>query len=474
MCSASHRRWNWSLRTRLTVWTTSTLLASLLAGFAWAHHNLRAVLEARNDTFLEQKLTELSAIADDVSSGSQSEALEAEIVREATAYEEGFIVVWRRGGESRAAPDGDESRRVSATLETAQLSETPKTIECSGTTERYRAVRTRLVLDQGPESELDMALALGPTAADLAQFDRRVAAGGAAFFLLAVAGGRLLSRQALRPVAASIATAQRLNPQDLSARLPLTGADDELDRLAATINDLLDRLAADHAQIIRFTADASHELRSPLGAMRAAVEVALQQSRSADEYRDMLASLGEQCERLTALVNKLLLLARADAGQVEIRRSEVDLTALVGEVVDLYQPLAEDRGVQIAWQATEAVNVQGDASWLRQMAVNLLDNAIKFSETGGRVELRVEKAGGRARFAVSDAGIGIAPERLPHVFERFYQVDGARSAGGHGLGLSICRWIAEIHGGTIEAASRPGEGATFTVSLPTGVPQRPS
>lgn len=473
MCSASPSRWNGSLRTRLTVWTTSTLLASLLAGFAWAHHNLRAVLEARNDTFLEQKLTELSAIADDVSSGSQSEALEAEIVREAAAYEAGFIVVWRRAGEARTAPDGEEGRRVAVALRTVKLSEQPATIKCSGTTERYRAVRTRLVLDGGAESELDMALSLGPTAADLAQFDRRVAAGGVAFLVLAVVGGLFLSRQALRPVAASIATAQRLNPQDLSARLPRTGADDELDRLAATINDLLDRLAADHAQIIRFTADASHELRSPLGAMRAAVEVALQQPRSADEYREMLASLGEQCERLTALVNKLLLLARADAGQVEIRREEVDLTALVGEVVDLYQPLAEDRGVQLEWHAGQTVNIEGDESWLRQMAVNLLDNAIKFSEPGGRVVLHLEAADGHLLLVVRDAGIGIAPERLPHVFERFYQVDGARSAGGHGLGLSICRWIAEIHGGTIEATSQPGDGATFKVVLPQAKKARP-
>ncbi|HUY90117.1 MAG TPA: heavy metal sensor histidine kinase [Pirellulales bacterium] len=466
MCSANRRPWNWSLRTRLTLWTTSTLLASLLAGFAWAHHNLRAVLEARNDAFLEQKLIELTAVVRDVSAASQSAALEAEIRREVAAYDEGFVVVWRRKAGSWVMPSGDKGRRLAARLATAGLSATPTTIECVESADRYRAVRTRLAIEQGPRSELDLALSLRPTEADLAQFDRRVAAGGAAFFLLAVAGGLLLSRQALRPVAASIATAQRLNPQELSARLPRSGADDELDRLAATINDLLDRLAADHAQIIRFTADASHELRSPLGAMRAAVEVALQQSRSADEYREVLASLGEQCERLTALVNKLLLLARADAGQAEVRFVAVDLAALVEEVAELYQPLAEDRGVQLVWRTQSGIEIEGDPGWLRQLAINLIDNAIKFAAPGGCVTLRLETAGDHVRFAVSDTGIGIAPDRLPHVFERFYQVDAARSAGGHGLGLSICRWIAQIHGGTIDAESRLGEGTTFTVRLP--------
>src|SRR5262249_31161796 len=148
--------------------------------------------------------------------------------------------------------------------------------------------------------------------------------GAAVFLILAIAGGLFLSRQALSPVAESIRAARRLDPENLSERLPRTGAGDELDELAGTINGLLDRLAAYHAQIIRFTADASHELRSPLGAMRAAVEVALQNPRGSEEYRNVLASLAEQCERLTALVNGLLLLARADAGGVLIRREAVN------------------------------------------------------------------------------------------------------------------------------------------------------
>jgi heavy metal sensor kinase len=292
-----------------------------------------------------------------------------------------------------------------------------------------------------------------------------VAAGGLAFLGLAVVGGLVLSQQALRPVAQSIRAARRMNPADLSARLPPTGAGDELDQLAATINDLLDRLAAYNAQITRFTADASHELRSPLAAMRAAVEVALQQPRTIADYRDILGSLGEQCDRLTSLVNGLLLLARADVGQIELRREPLDFTALAGEIAEMYQLLAEERGVALVWDDTSPVCVMGDPSRLRQLVTNLVDNAIKFTQSGGTVAIRIDQADDRARLVVADTGIGIAAESLPHVFERFYQVDLARSSGGAGLGLSICRWIALAHGGSVRAVSEPGRGSTFTVLI---------
>jgi heavy metal sensor kinase len=267
-------------------------------------------------------------------------------------------------------------------------------------------------------------------------------------------------------VAQSIQTAKRLDPSSLSERLPRTGAGDELDELAGTINELLDRLAAYHSQMIRFTADASHELRSPLGAMRAAVEVALSQPREAQEYREVLSSLGEQCERLTALVNSLLFLARVDAGEVGVRRAPLDLSALACDVAELYQPLAEERSIQFRWECRSPVPVLGDASRLQQLVTNLLDNAIRFTESGGSVMLRVDRAEEHPRLIVSDTGAGIDAEHLPHIFDRFYQANPARSSGGSGLGLSICRWIAQAHGGQIDVSSAPGSGTTFTVVLP--------
>ena len=448
------------LRTKLTIWTSLVLATSLAAEFLWVHVGLRSVLEARNDAFLERKAAELLAVVADRRPDGTSE-LEAEIRREVVAYEaEGLVVVVRTPDRVLVAPSSERADGLSRLLASAGLGSRPMTVSPPGGEERYRVLRTGV----GPGRSLELGLSLAETEATLNQFDGRVAVGGLAFLVLAVLGGLFLSRQALRPVALSIRTARGLNPQNLSARLPRTGAGDELDELAGTINDLLDRLAAYHAQVIRFTADASHELRSPLGAMRAAVEVALGQPREPKEYRDVLASLGEQCERLTALVNGLLLLARADAGEVTVRREPVDLSALATDVAEMYEPLAEERGVRFRCECGSPLPVVGDPARLRQLVTNLVDNAIKFTEPGGSVTLRVEAAGEEARLAVEDTGVGIAPEHLPHVFERFYQADPARSVGGSGLGLSICRWIVEAHGGSIVATS--GEGSAFVVVLP--------
>lgn len=451
------------LRTKLTLWTSLVLASSLAAGFLWVHFGLRCVLAARNDAFLERKAAELAAVVRDARSGG-TDALEAEIRREVAAYAaEGLVVVFHSPGNVLVAPSSDKSRVLARLLVAAGPGRTPETVTLPGWAERYRIAG--IDLDR-PGCSLELGLSLAETESTLAQFDGRVAAGGVVFLLLAVLGGLFLSRQAMRPVALSIRTARGLNPENLSARLPRTGAGDELDELAGTINGLLDRLAAYHAQIIRFTADASHELRSPLAAMRAAVEVTLGQPREAKEYRDVLASLGEQCERLTGLVNGLLLLARADSGEVDVRREPVDLAALAADVAEMYEPLAEERGVGLIADTASPAGVLGDASRLRQLVTNLVDNAIKFTPAGGTVTLRVEHDDTQARLIVRDTGEGIAAVHLPHIFERFYQANPARSAGGCGLGLSICRWIAGAHGGSIEAKCGDGAGTTFVVVLP--------
>src|SRR4051794_2016837 len=359
MSSAPSRTFRPGLRARLSLSTSAVLALALGLGLAWVHHGLRATLEARNDAFLTSKGEELAAVLRDDRSGG-SEALDAEISREVDAYEDqGLVVVVRRPGAVLVAPASESAGALAARMDALRPGPAPRTIGLPGTGERYRVLRLELSPDDGPPHPLDLGLSLSETDAILAQFDRRSAAGGLVFLALAVLGGHLFSRQALRPVARSIAIARELNPSDLTARLPRDGSGDELDRLAGTINDMLGRLAEDHAQVIRFTADASHELRSPLSAMRAAVEVTLQQPRSAAEYREGLGSLGEQCDRLPSLVNGLLTLARADAGEVQLRRRPLDLAALAGEVAEMYHPLAEERGVALSWDSAPPVPVRG-------------------------------------------------------------------------------------------------------------------
>jgi heavy metal sensor kinase len=464
MCSARIRPIG--LRTRLMLWSSLVLAASLAAGFGWVHHGLRRVLAARNDAFLERKAAELLAGVADHRPGDTGE-LEAEIRREVLAYEpEGLIVVVRQPGRTSIAPRTASARQLAARPVPPG---SPATIGLGDTGRRYRVLAAS---SRNGGLMLELGISLVETEGTLAAFDRLVAGGALAFLLLAVAGGLFLSRQALRPVTASIRAARRLDPENLRERLPLTGAGDELDELAATINGLLDRVAAYQAQIIRFTADASHELRSPLAAMRAAVEIALQKPRGPEDYRDILATLGEQCERLTALVNGLLLLARADAGDIGIRREAVDLAVLACDVAEMFDPLAEERGIRLVAEVSGPVTVAGDPSRLRQLVTNLVENAVRFTEPGGSVTLRVVGVADRAMLRVKDTGIGIPAEHLPHIFERFYQADVARSSGGCGLGLSICRWIVKAHGGAIEADSGQGKGAAFTVILPLATAER--
>ncbi len=442
------------------LWTGLMLALSLGAGFVWVHYGLRRVLRERNDAFLERKAAELLAIVKGHHAGDASE-LESEIRREVSAYEpEGLIVVVRESGRVSFAPRTAPAQRLAGRPVPPGP---PRTIELDGEGPLYRVLAAPSRVEG---LSLELGISLAETEATLAALDRLVAGGVVVFLAIASVGGMFLSRQALRPVRESIRAASCLDPEDLSARLPLTGAGDELDQLASAFNRLLERLAACHAQIIRFKADASHELRSPLGAMRAAIEVALQQPRESEEYRNILASLGEQCERLTSLIDGLLLLARADAGELAIRREPIDLASVATEAAEMFEAVAEERGVRLVAELAGPATIPGDASRIRQLVTNLVDNAIRFTEPGGSVTLRVNAVANSATLLVTDTGIGIPAGDLPHIFERFYQVDTARASGGCGLGLSICRWIVEAHGGTIDVRNTPGKGTVFTVALP--------
>ncbi len=448
------------LRARLALWTAVTLAFSLAAGFTWVHHALRSVLEARNDAFLQGKAEELLAIVKGRDAGEISE-LEAEIRREVAAYEPtGLIVVVRTPGRFVVEPPSESARRLA---DQPLPPGGPRTIELDRPPRRLRVLASPA---RAGGLSIELAISLAETEATIAAFDRTVAGGAAVFLAVAMAGGLFLSRKALQPVSKSTRAARSLKPEDLSARLPLTGAGDELDELAGAFNDLLDRLAAYHTQVTRFTADASHELRSPLGAMRAAIDVALQLPREAEDYRKVLATLGEQCERLTTLVNGLLLLARTDAGEVAIERTPVDLAALIAEAVETFEPLAEENGVRLEACSQGPAIVAADPSRLRQLLTNLLDNAIQHTPLGGSVTVSLGHDGNSAALSVIDTGTGILADHLEHIFERFYRVDPARAPGGCGLGLSICRWIVAAHGGTIAARSTPGQGTEFAVTLP--------
>jgi len=286
--------------------------------------------------------------------------------------------------------------------------------------------------------------------------------------LLAAGGGWLLARRALRPVERMREAAHRISAEHLAERLQETGDGDELDKLAKTLNEMLGRLDEAFNQIRRFSADASHELQTPLTILRGELEVALRAPRGPEEYRQVLRSALEEIDRIASLTDGLLLLARADAGVLRMDRQPLDLADLVADVFARVKVLADSRSIHLALGRVEPVMVRGDAERLSRLLLNLLDNGIKYTEPGGRVTLSLEGEGEWAALRVADTGIGLSPEERERVFQPFYRTAEAhsRGEGGHGLGLAIARSIAEAHGGKIQVESAPGRGSTFTVLLP--------
>jgi heavy metal sensor kinase len=281
--------------------------------------------------------------------------------------------------------------------------------------------------------------------------------------------GRWLAGRSLAPLGRLAAAAREIGVTELHRRLPVGGSGDELDQVAIAFNDTLSRLDHSVGEMRQFSAALAHELRAPLAALRAEIESTLRHARTADEYQQGLESQLEELDRLGRLVTHLLTLARAEAGEIRLARAPVDLSAMAASLVSQLDAVAEAKGVSLACDATPDVVVTGDSGWLERLMLNLIDNAIKFTPSGGRVDLVVRMTDGTATLTVRDTGIGIPHADLPHVFERFYRADAARSpqTEGVGLGLTLAKWIADKHGATIVAASAEGQGSALTVSFPT-------
>ena len=291
------------------------------------------------------------------------------------------------------------------------------------------------------------------------------------FLLCAAAGGYWMSARALAPVDRITVLARTIGARNLSNRLDVPQTRDELQRLSETLNAMLDRLEQAFRQITQFTADASHELRTPISLMLTEAEITLSQPRSADEYREAFANVYAELQSTSELVEKLLILARADSGAETLRNGTVDFAEILREVCHKGRVLAEHKAISFQDQIPEQpLWISGEANSLRRLFLILIDNAVRYTPPGGSVEVTgvLSKDRRSALGIVRDTGIGIASEDLPHIFKRFYRADKARSheSGGVGLGLSIGRWIAEAHGGTIEVESSPGNGSVFRVELP--------
>ncbi len=288
--------------------------------------------------------------------------------------------------------------------------------------------------------------------------------------LLACAlGSYWLAARAFAPIQRLAATARAIKAGDLRSRVTVPTARDEVQYLALTLNEMIDSLDQAFSHQRRFVADASHELRTPVAVIRNKTDVALLGASTQQDYVTVLQGINAEAERLGNLISDLLALARGDEGRTQFEREPVRLDLLAGAVAANGEPLAAERAITLEVQAPRPVTILGDEARLIQVVMNLLENAVRYTHPGGRVTVVVEARKNQARLAVRDTGIGIEPEHLPHIFERFYRADPARRHRGgssSGLGLSIVEWVVRAHGGAVAVESQLGQGSCFTVTLP--------
>jgi heavy metal sensor kinase len=276
-----------------------------------------------------------------------------------------------------------------------------------------------------------------------------------------------MARRAVSGVEAVTRTAQEISAGTLDKRVPVGTRGDEIDQLAATFNQMLGRIQALITEIKEMSDNIAHDLKSPITRIRGQAEVALISRGAADEYQSMAASAIEECDRLLEMINTMLFISRSEAGLTKPEFRRLDLAAVVRDACGLFQSLAEDKQIALTWEAPERLAVSGDVRLIQRMLGNILDNAIKYTPSGGSVSVSLQpNPGGSVAIAVKDSGVGISEKDRPHIFERFYRGDPSRSQAGAGLGLSLARAVARAHAGDITVDSSPASGAIFRVVLP--------
>ncbi len=463
MPSARPERFFGTLRFRLAFWNTVGLLLLGVGTLVGLREGLRYTLSGELDRLLNEDAQEV--------------ALDVERFHPDAAAVTGAL---ERKARSHADRDwfgqvlDGQGRILSQSSSAPDLPWPPAPGAAALDLGGYRAVVRPLRVSLSAALTVRVGSGLRFITEDVATLTRILVTAGGVLLLVAPLTGYWLAGRATRPLQTIIATTDRIRPSDFRERLPLRGTGDELDRLSATINGLLDRIAGHLSRQRDFVANAAHELRSPLTALRTSIEVALERDRSPGEYQELLGDLVEEVAALGSLVNQMLLLAEGDADRLRPGAAVLRLDELAARAADMFQGVAEQRGVELRLAAAAPVTVRGDAAHVRQVIHNLVDNAIKFTPDGGCVTLEVGPgAPGRVLLRVRDTGTGIAPDDLPHVFDRFFRADRARSrdggARGTGLGLSICRAVVTAYGGRLDVDSAPGCGTTVTVDLPRAV-----
>jgi len=454
-----------SLRFRLTFWNSLVFWIAIILVLSGVRLSMRLALRHEADSQLMEDAEEIRLVIESLYP-EESQIFEELRIKTAThKHRDLFIQI--RGSQNKIIWKSAETPPIeipSASFEKRYQ------VQNAGA---WRLLHFQLTGNsQIPNWTVVIGATLRSVENELQQLTQTILLVGALAFMIAPLGGYWLAGRATRPLTEIMDTTARLHPAHLDERLPLRGTRDELDRLSATINGFLDRIAGFLARNREFTAHAAHELRSPLAAIQSSIEVALTTDREIDQYKEMLAEILDECAGLTTLVNQLLVLAETDAG-IQVQMQDVNLQPLVLRSCEMFRGTAEIRGIDLIADLPEPVWVHGDPQRLRQVINNLIDNALKFTPEGKsvRVELQASHQGEPVQFRVIDEGVGIPEQELGQIFERFYTVDRSRTRStgsrGFGLGLSICKSIVEAQSGELKVFSEVGKGTRFEVSLPS-------
>jgi heavy metal sensor kinase len=460
-----------SIRARLTLWYTSLLTVTVLILGGAAYELLGYSLERDIDRALQGVAVSL---AEQSSRGKSPLPADVEaIFRQFFGFSPWDRYVQRRQPWSDRSPQDPSPHSGGLPLSPSAMHRAAEGLQTFETMQGLGPypvrVLTQPVHEAGRISSLiQVGMSLESVAVTRRRFLLVMAAVLPLALLFAGGGGWILARRALQPVDRMSEAARRISAEHLDERLETKGSGDELDRLAATLNDMLSRLDSAFRQVRQFSADASHELQTPLTILQGEIEVALRLPRSPDEYQRVLSSALEESARIARLVEGLLLLSRADAGVLRMDRQPVDLAKLLAETVDYAQVLGKSHGVALECEPVAPLTIRGDSQHLRRLLLNLVENGIKYTPAGGRVTLSLRADGAWAVLCVEDTGIGLKPEERERIFQRFYRAPAAMEQGreGSGLGLCIADSIAGAHGGRIQVESSPGQGSVFSVFLP--------
>ena len=456
---------------KITLWYIVTFVVTTLIIFTFMYVRLRHHMIKEIDRFLKDELREFALKFSETPVDLQGVIKKYEgdiVVREyypiyvRVLHEDGEVIATSGNFAAIVYPINKEKLRNMGVG-----SSYVETVKVPGKRTPFRVLSTRLA-DEKFDYVIQIGTRMKSMRNTLGNFSENMLTAIPIALVLGTIGGWLLARRSLAPISYITEATQKITATNLGERLRSRHSDDELDHLIATINAMISRLEGSFKRMNQLTADVSHELRTPISAMRGEAELLLSKPRPQGAYRKALATYIEQLDFLTRMIDDLILLSKFDSNEARLTMIPIKLDRLLINLGDLFKVLAEQKGVELTVGIIERLDIVGDQTRLQQLFTNLIDNAIKFTPSGGHIDIALQKDKGFAKASIKDTGIGVPASEFEHIFDRFYQVDKSRDKGskGVGLGLSICQWIVKAHHGKIELESAVGQGSRFIVSLP--------